>query len=475
VFYHVLSGEKIFYFIPPTPTNMRKYEKWCKSPDQHSTFFGDEVRHCYKAVVKPGNTMFIPAGWIHAVYTPKDAVVVGGNYLMLSTFDKHLQVYDIEARCKVPERYQLPHFLELCWRVGTSGVRAYSYTLLPTLGNRETWSDEELFALYSLGEFIERNIGSFSEKLPSVDVLSNASVIATSAAANTTGAGGTASIATGSEGHTVLDQAQKLSTLTIMELNRRQKLPDNEKKPHFEGKMPKMETRRNSAKALSRKASKGNSQPKIKPIKMRLKALVKARMTRQVEEPLQQGTLDDTTNKEKAGSDLDNGGKSSRVAVKEDESDEGDYLGMGDYDKPLSLLTDKSDASSASEVLGLDCANTDANAGNASDELDSRSISSKASNSSSEMYSASSDENDENGSDDEDDDKKDLEYDDSNRRRRVPGNLLSRRIRKRAKPDLKVFMNIGSAESPQRASSSPKDKQSTSAKKRIMQRLKMKI
>lgn len=37
VFYHVVSGEKIFYFVPPTKKNLETYSEWSSSPDQSST------------------------------------------------------------------------------------------------------------------------------------------------------------------------------------------------------------------------------------------------------------------------------------------------------------------------------------------------------------------------------------------------------------------------------------------------------
>ena len=48
---------------------------------QNETFLGDMVDKCYKLVVKEGQTVFIPTGWIHAVSTPKDSLVFGGNFL----------------------------------------------------------------------------------------------------------------------------------------------------------------------------------------------------------------------------------------------------------------------------------------------------------------------------------------------------------------------------------------------------------
>lgn len=43
VWYHVLRGEKIFYFIKPTPANLTLYSQWMTSTNQSETFFGDQV------------------------------------------------------------------------------------------------------------------------------------------------------------------------------------------------------------------------------------------------------------------------------------------------------------------------------------------------------------------------------------------------------------------------------------------------
>jgi hypothetical protein len=56
VFYHIISGEKIFYFIRPTPENLRRYAIWSSSDDQSLRFFGDEVEDCYQVFLTAGNT-----------------------------------------------------------------------------------------------------------------------------------------------------------------------------------------------------------------------------------------------------------------------------------------------------------------------------------------------------------------------------------------------------------------------------------
>jgi hypothetical protein len=75
VYYHIISGQKIFYFIEPTVTNLKKYAEWSSSSAQSSTFFGNLVSQCFEVRLTAGNTMLIPTGWIHAVFTPVDTIV----------------------------------------------------------------------------------------------------------------------------------------------------------------------------------------------------------------------------------------------------------------------------------------------------------------------------------------------------------------------------------------------------------------
>ncbi|KAI8612775.1 hypothetical protein BC830DRAFT_1244445, partial [Chytriomyces sp. MP71] len=115
VFYHLLSGEKVFYFVRPTPVNMKKYEKWSSSPDQSKIFFGDEVKECVEVRITSGNTMIIPTGWIHAVYTPKDSIVIGGNFLQGMNIGGQLDCYDVENRTDIPLKFRYPYFVQMQW------------------------------------------------------------------------------------------------------------------------------------------------------------------------------------------------------------------------------------------------------------------------------------------------------------------------------------------------------------------------
>lgn len=80
-----------------------------------------------------GNTMIIPAGWIHAVvrrslppvllsqtdpqskYTPCDTLVIGGNFLTSLDIATQLEIYQVELNTKVPKKFRFPYFVRLLW------------------------------------------------------------------------------------------------------------------------------------------------------------------------------------------------------------------------------------------------------------------------------------------------------------------------------------------------------------------------
>ncbi|KAK8396441.1 hypothetical protein O3P69_005472 [Scylla paramamosain] len=119
VWYHVLWGEKVFYLIKPTPANLTLYQRWMKANNQSEMFFGDQVDTCYRCVVRAGETLFIPTGWIHAVLTPTDTLVFGGNFLHSHNIELQLQIYEIEKQINAPEKFRLPHYESVCWYAAT--------------------------------------------------------------------------------------------------------------------------------------------------------------------------------------------------------------------------------------------------------------------------------------------------------------------------------------------------------------------
>lgn len=115
VFYHILKGKKTFLFIPPKEKHLKKYEEWCMSPAQNWTFLADQTKECYRVDLAEGDTMLIPAGWIHAVWTPEDSLVIGGNFLTRMNYGMQFRIAQIEKNTGVARKFRYPHFQKLHW------------------------------------------------------------------------------------------------------------------------------------------------------------------------------------------------------------------------------------------------------------------------------------------------------------------------------------------------------------------------
>ncbi|XP_046904190.1 lysine-specific demethylase 2A [Hypomesus transpacificus] len=125
VWYHILRGGKVFWLIPPTPQNLELYENWVLSGKQGDIFLGDKTTDCQRIELKQGYTFMIPSGWIHAVYTPEDTLVFGGNFLHSFNIPMQLNIYSIEDRTRVPAKFRYPFYYEMCWYV----LERYLYCL----------------------------------------------------------------------------------------------------------------------------------------------------------------------------------------------------------------------------------------------------------------------------------------------------------------------------------------------------------
>ncbi|QRW26972.1 JmjC domain, hydroxylase [Rhizoctonia solani] len=146
VYYHILKGSKVFYFVEPTPANLNAYEKWSGSENQSTTWFGDLVDKVTKVELAAGNTMIIPTGWIHCVYTPQDSLVFGGNFLHSYNIATQLRVRDIEINTRVPKKFRFPFFTKMCWYATDKYVR--------DLKAKEEISPRILEGLASLATFV---------------------------------------------------------------------------------------------------------------------------------------------------------------------------------------------------------------------------------------------------------------------------------------------------------------------------------
>ncbi|TPX32699.1 hypothetical protein SmJEL517_g04205 [Synchytrium microbalum] len=160
VYYHILRGEKIFFFVEPTPANLEVYEKWSVSPNQADTFFPDLVDKCVKVRIKAGSTLMIPTGWIHAVYTPVDSIVIGGNFLHGFNIGGQIEVRKIELRTAVPVKFTFPFFDKMMWYA--------SQKYAPILeGDAQKLCIFELDGLCHLADYLEHLLAVIESDEPS--------------------------------------------------------------------------------------------------------------------------------------------------------------------------------------------------------------------------------------------------------------------------------------------------------------------
>ncbi|WRT68668.1 uncharacterized protein IL334_005647 [Kwoniella shivajii] len=118
VYYTIHTGSKVFYFIRPTTANLKAYAEWSGSYEkQQDTWLPDMCDEVRRVVLNAGDTMILPSGYIHAVYTPMDSIVFGGNFLHSYDIATQLNLRQIEIDTKVPQRFRFPMFERLCWFV----------------------------------------------------------------------------------------------------------------------------------------------------------------------------------------------------------------------------------------------------------------------------------------------------------------------------------------------------------------------
>ncbi|KAF8367789.1 hypothetical protein PRIPAC_85618 [Pristionchus pacificus] len=88
VWYHVYQGQKVFYAAPPTPKNLQLFE----------------------VVIDQGSTLLIPSGYVHAVYTPVDSIVFGGNFLTLQGLQMQIEIQKMDTRRELGDLFGYPSF-----------------------------------------------------------------------------------------------------------------------------------------------------------------------------------------------------------------------------------------------------------------------------------------------------------------------------------------------------------------------------
>jgi F-box/leucine-rich repeat protein 10/11 len=117
VYYHIVKGKKTFFFIPPTQSNLQKYQEWNMMPSQNWTWLPGQTKtkECYRVDLSEGDTMLIPSGWIHAVWTPEDSLVIGGNFLTRLNYSMQFKVAEVERINKTSPKFKYPRFQKVMW------------------------------------------------------------------------------------------------------------------------------------------------------------------------------------------------------------------------------------------------------------------------------------------------------------------------------------------------------------------------
>src|SRR6056300_383706 len=77
-------------------------------------------------------TLFIPSGWIHAVFTPKDSLVFGGNFVHRHSLEMQLTIYRPEKRMRVGKEYKFPNYQKLMWYVAWDFLKQSDHLLVMT-------------------------------------------------------------------------------------------------------------------------------------------------------------------------------------------------------------------------------------------------------------------------------------------------------------------------------------------------------
>lgn len=125
VYYTVCKGSKTFLMFPPTSDNLELYTAWCLESNQNFIWYATYSRairgkrttpqNGFKVTLAPGDLFIIPSGWIHAVFTPEDSIVIGGNFLTLHDMSTQLKINNVEKVTKVPSKFRFPMFNKVVW------------------------------------------------------------------------------------------------------------------------------------------------------------------------------------------------------------------------------------------------------------------------------------------------------------------------------------------------------------------------
>ncbi|CAG0913776.1 unnamed protein product [Notodromas monacha] len=117
VWFHIRSGKKIFFLVPPGVERHALYWAWERRPECRKNFFGSMVDVYGRVIVSAGETLVIPGGWIYASFSVEDTIAYGGVFLHSFNVPLQCEAFIQEDLMKVAPEKMYPLFIELHWYV----------------------------------------------------------------------------------------------------------------------------------------------------------------------------------------------------------------------------------------------------------------------------------------------------------------------------------------------------------------------
>ncbi|GMT09492.1 hypothetical protein PFISCL1PPCAC_789, partial [Pristionchus fissidentatus] len=110
VWNYLVSGRKFFYFAPPTQKNLDILKNYGNDDLRKERWLGDELEGIHRVEFQAGETLVMPGGMLHAVFTPEDSVMIGGNFLCDQAIDQQYIAHATEVELQNDTEYLFPNF-----------------------------------------------------------------------------------------------------------------------------------------------------------------------------------------------------------------------------------------------------------------------------------------------------------------------------------------------------------------------------
>lgn len=120
----VSEGEATVFLIPPTEDNLRGFEDWKRSSDPPAArvFLAEHVDHCIRCVVSKASTLFIPSGWLYALFSDNGCAFYSGFFSMTVSLFGQLRVLEMEASDQMAPYLAPPSTLATGWQLVSDAV-----------------------------------------------------------------------------------------------------------------------------------------------------------------------------------------------------------------------------------------------------------------------------------------------------------------------------------------------------------------